>query len=277
MKEGDAQRWVDAAVSGIRFPLDREAVEQELREHIQDKIDEVLRLDPGIDREQAEALAVGQMGDAAEIGAQLARLHRPWLGWLWMASKCLVVVVGVVFAFSLLSDMWARAEDRNHPGRYAGEFYEPARAAVSSWGEQGVQIGSDILQADGAALCYVYHKNDRGEKSGYAYMNGRRQYALTVDFSVHSSRFWETYQENFARIIVTDSLGNRYRSLLNPHFPSVVTGYNFFRIESKGRTLFSWQYQLILPVVDPETEWVRLDYDWQGRSFSLLLEWEGET
>ena len=42
--------------------------------------------------EDAEARALEDMGDPEEIGKELARIHKPWLGYLWRASKWIAIL-----------------------------------------------------------------------------------------------------------------------------------------------------------------------------------------
>lgn len=44
MAEKRIQDWLNTAVSGIRFKLDQEAVEEELREHFEDKVVDLQRM-----------------------------------------------------------------------------------------------------------------------------------------------------------------------------------------------------------------------------------------
>lgn len=83
-------RWLETAVSGIRFKPDREAVREELYAHLEDKTLDLQRIFPDIDPDEARDQALAGMGDAEEIKVRLARVHRPWLGYLWQASRWLV-------------------------------------------------------------------------------------------------------------------------------------------------------------------------------------------
>lgn len=58
----------------------------ELEAHLEDKTADLVRIFPDLGRQEAERQAVEQMGDAEEIGKELARLHRPWPRYLWQAS-----------------------------------------------------------------------------------------------------------------------------------------------------------------------------------------------
>ena len=83
-------RWLETAVSGIRFKPDRLAVRAELYGHLEDRALDLMRLFPDMDPDEARDRALSTMGDAEELKKELARVHRPWLGYLWQASRWLV-------------------------------------------------------------------------------------------------------------------------------------------------------------------------------------------
>ena len=92
-----AVRWLDTAVEGIRFGPDRRAVRAELAAHMEDKAADLRRIFPGMTAQEAEERALSEMGDPAEVGKALAKVHRPWLGWLWRASGVLAVLALIAF------------------------------------------------------------------------------------------------------------------------------------------------------------------------------------
>ena len=96
-------RWLDTAVSGIRFGLDRKEVRAELEGHIEDKMADLRRVFPDIPPDEARDRALSSMGNPEELKEELARVHRPWLGWLWTASRyllCLVLLVNLLVGYS---------------------------------------------------------------------------------------------------------------------------------------------------------------------------------
>ena len=95
-KSGAAAQWLDEAVKGIRFGPDRAAVRAELEAHLEDKAADLQRIFPDMLPEDAEARALEDMGDPAEIGKALARIHKPWLGYLWRASKWIAILLVVL-------------------------------------------------------------------------------------------------------------------------------------------------------------------------------------
>ena len=85
------QIWVNAVCEQVRFRPDHKAIEEELRVHYEDHVKDLLRL--GRSRELAEERALAAMGDAREVGRALDRVHKPWLGWLWKASRTLLLAL----------------------------------------------------------------------------------------------------------------------------------------------------------------------------------------
>lgn len=103
-KTGPAQEWLETAVKGIRFWPDRWAVEAELREHLEDKTADMARIFH-IEGEEAEREALKRMGDPEEIGKKLAKIHKPWLGYLWLASKiACIVLITLALLYSMVLD-----------------------------------------------------------------------------------------------------------------------------------------------------------------------------
>ena len=93
MDDHTFQTWLDTAVKGIRFGPDRRAVRAELAGHLEDRAADLRRIFPDLTDEEAQERTLAGMGDAAEIGKQLARVHKPWLGYLWRASQIVLMIM----------------------------------------------------------------------------------------------------------------------------------------------------------------------------------------
>ena len=148
-------KWLDTAVSGIRFYLDRKNVRTELEGHIEDRTADLRRLFPDIPEREAYTRALAQMGDAEEVGRELARVHKPWLGWLWNASRWAVIALWFVcLAAGYRSN--AFAVDRSLWGRGGAEFYGPVQSG------EAARVGGYTFRITGAACL------DRREETGAA-------------------------------------------------------------------------------------------------------------
>ena len=143
-------RWLNTAVSGIRFYVDRNRVRKELEGHLEDKIADLRRIFPDIPEEEAGERALAAMGDAWELKQELARVHRPWLGYLWRCTQVLVwglLLLSLIAALAsggLLEDQvyrWKEARQSRAVGR---ALYEDG---VPDW--EGERLA--VLQVDGEA------------------------------------------------------------------------------------------------------------------------------
>ena len=122
-KKHNVSAWLETAVAGIRFRPDREAVERELREHIEDKTADLMRIFPDMTEEEARERALSQMGDPVEIGKELAKIHKPWLGYLWRVSQ---TVLGAVLLLAVIVGV-------NYIGGGYTGWFEPGEGLPMDW------------------------------------------------------------------------------------------------------------------------------------------------
>jgi len=279
------ERWLELATFRIAFIPDRKAVRAELEEHLEDKALDLQRIFPDLTAEEAKERAASEMGDPAEIGKELAQLHRPWLGYLWRVSQvvlglaCLSLLwSGMVFysAFSVddgqvFLELWdvdglpmtneaIEAYDMFGNGLTPRETYLPSGHPdqLQVW-EDGpaVQIAGSTVRLRRAALWQEWQS--RGGLALYCY------------FRVESPKFWALGDLRWDQFTVTDSLGNQY-----PYNPTETEDRDARFFDGTGWTgggPFHDGIQLRVQNVDPAAEWVRLDY-WFGaeRLFSMTLE-----
>lgn len=163
-----AEKWLDTATSGIRFGPDRSEVREELKAHIEDKMADLRRIFPDIPTEEAADRVLGGMGDPEEVKKELARVHKPWLGWLWQFSKGLLW--GAI-AVCLLTCVWKNDyfQSAGFPLWMDWTAHHAAPAEVSpEWAEAG-DFTFKIVEG--------------------VYLEDRDEYLLSL--RVSSPRFWE--------------------------------------------------------------------------------------
>ena len=168
-----AGQWLDRATAGIRFKPDREEVRAELEAHLEDKALDFQRIFPGLTEAEAQERASAEMGDPMEIGKELAKVHRPWLGYIWRVSQ---VLLGLVL-LSFLAEVGTLAP---HAG------IRSDREAESEWvveaafaGQEPVRINNYTLWVEEAALI-----QGMGE--------------LHITWRAASPRFWEMPDGEFS-------------------------------------------------------------------------------
>ena len=146
-------QWLDRATAAIRFGPDRKEVRAELEAHLEDKALDFQRIFPDLTEAEARERAVSEMGDPMEIGKELAKVHKPWLGvhkpWLGYIWRVSQVLLGLVL-LSFLAEVGTLAP---HAG------IRSDREAESEWvveaafaGQEPVRINNYTLWVEEAAL-----------------------------------------------------------------------------------------------------------------------------
>ena len=273
----ERETWLNLAVGGIRFKPDRRAVREELRAHLEDKQAGLCRVFPDISPEEAERRAVESMGDAWEVRKRLAKVHRPWLGYLWIASK----VLAVATCIWLVSFLFLRGDDA-----YLGD--DPY---AEWWDFDGLPRNTEFYSGMSPWMCYQGDGDEPGrlmstkpglservEGHGVSLIRaalwqreGRLEFFCYL--RVDSWRFWERGVLRGKWLRVTDSLGNCYPLGADaPKDPEDGRPRNSLREGGYGP--FHSGYELGLEDLDPEAEWVRLDYGPGETIFSFVVELE---
>ena len=247
------QSWLTAAVSGIRFKPDRAEVERELRDHLEDKVADLRRIFPDMDGKEAETMALERMGDPEEIGKELARIHRPWLGWLWRGSQA---ILGIMVYISLLIGLSALTQG-------AGIWFEPGRGLA------------EYLMAPENSVVKLEPSPERVKVDGYTISmvdagfikDGDR---LGVVLRTISPYFWDRGCDSITEYLrAVDSAGYEYVS-----HSERFSGN--FSCKSVGGSPVAWgpfhrDYLVWVEDIDEREDWVRLEYDWLGRSFEMTV------
>ena len=96
----NVEHWLSVATAEIRFPPDQKAVRRELEGHLEDK--KAAYLAQGRTLFEAETAATEDMGDPEELAKELGRIHRPWWGYIWRASKVLLILVLIM----TVTELW---------------------------------------------------------------------------------------------------------------------------------------------------------------------------
>lgn len=199
--------WLSIATSGIRFGPDREAVRRELTEHMEDKAADLMRIFPDIPEEEAQERALSEMGDAWELKKELARVHRPWLGWLWRCTQVLVWGLLALSLIAALSNVWGIWEDRVYRWKDVQRSQSVGRAlyedGTPDW--EGERLA--VLQVDGEA---------RLGRATVSVSKGTRWRepegdCLYLRVRITWDRPWETNDMAISALWAEDDLGNTYQ------------------------------------------------------------------
>ena len=249
------RQWLDAATAGIRFGPDRAAVRKELREHLEDRQADLRRIFPELSEEAAEGRALEGMGDAAEIGKALARIHRPWLGYLWRASQgvlalllLMMILVGIntVGGSSSLGG-WYEGEKNRRLSQDGAVFLAPVE-------EEATVEGCTITAPRAVAW------------------TGTEGTELEVTLRVEDLRFWRKGGGQLELVWGEDDLGGRYPSQYEWSTLGLGWEQGYVSVLRDGWGPFHQTYLLRVSGIDPQARWIELNYRWLGRSFSLTVD-----
>lgn len=101
MEKPDTIRsYLDAVAEQIRWRRARPVVTWELERHLEDQRDAFA----AEGHEDAESMAVAEMGDPVSVGAELDRMHRPKPQWGLLALAILLALAGTVLRVWLTAD-----------------------------------------------------------------------------------------------------------------------------------------------------------------------------
>lgn len=96
----DVDKFLSEVCKYVSYKGAHSSICTELQDHITDRIHDFI--DGGMDEASAIKKAVASMGDPAEIGSRLNKLHRPYLGWFLSITNALIIFAGLFAAFFIL-------------------------------------------------------------------------------------------------------------------------------------------------------------------------------
>ena len=105
--------FVSLVVRQVRFSPDRKDIKRELTAHLEDACD--ARMAAGQSELDASREAVASMGNPVEIGRELNRAHNAVIGWTWLISKWVFIVLILILGlngslFVMIADLFAARE-----------------------------------------------------------------------------------------------------------------------------------------------------------------------
>ena len=269
-KRENIQTWLNTAVAGIRFKPDRKAVEAELRGHFKDKVADLQRM-YHLDWQEAQDMALKQMGDAEEIGKAMARIHKPWLGYLWQLSR---VLVGVALAGLVVMWVWigfTTGEDPVFGSDPDCEWWDfdgyPGNAGMDGWllGKARYELSEDPEQLMAEALDQEVRINGQHIALRHAAIwQVEDAENLYLSVRLETPRFWERGELETQWFKLTDSQGTEYPA-------------GKMSVKERGYGPFHQCVEITVHEVDMAAEWVRLDYGLGESLFSFTVQLDREV
>lgn len=265
------KRWALRACAHIRFKPDRGPVEEELLAHLEDRAEALCQSGMGLERAEKQALA--SMGDADEVGRQLAAVHRPLLGWLWMVSRwALILCVAVTLWLALGVTARYRFSGEENVRYWQERSWYTDRASSETWTE----LAPDCVdESDGYTFTVpaaAVHRADPSYDEDGHILNEYTHLTLTIQAT---SRFLSLEGcIPFHDFYAVDDLGNVYIS----YEQAGRASWNGQKMLGGDRgPIDPWTciYQAKLTSLDPEASWVEIRYDREGRDIRLRIDLTG--
>ena len=278
MKESreKTDKWLDKATAAIRFGPDRRTVRSELSAHLEDKALDFQRIFPDLTEEEAQERAAAEMGDPAEIGRELARLHRPLLGYAWLASKVLLgVVIGagvLLFANRTYQDGISNLLDGPHS--WYGD-YDPPIAAI--YEESGLDYLGPLADSGPVQAGEYTFSTDCGELWNVTMGNGETSRVVYFQLEVRHPRPME--QLNYLVEETMWAQDDRGGVILSQrdYFDMVYPergGRKVLHFDRLDDGIFTDRYEVSLEITDRSAQRVDLRYAEIGADLTIPISLE---
>lgn len=225
-----ADEFLKEVLNHIKFPFDRDEIILELKNHILDSQD--YYMGKGHTAEEAEELAVEQMGDPTEIGKELNKEHNPIIGWIWKVTNIIVVPLYVI-GILILSYMVITIPYNLFYSDLSREI--PKESIVYEMDlNNKVQIDDRVIH---------FKKLIYDEKNN-----------LHIFYKYYDKKFWKTGWGLGSIGTVTDNLGSEYLSGSGTSSGGIIT--------NSRRTIRDFS---------PQANTLIIDFDSYNRSYNLQI------
>lgn len=275
-KRAPAEGWLDKATAGIRFGPDRREVRRELEEHLEDKALDYLRIFPGLTQEEAQDRAAAEMGDPEEIGKELARLHKPLLGYAWLASKVLLgVVIGAgVLLFANRTYQSGLSNLLDGPHSWYGDSDPPIAAIykgveldyLGPLADSGpVQAGEYTFSTDCGELWNVTMSNGETSRVVYLQLEVRHPRPMEQLNYLVEETMWA--QDDRGGVILSQ------RDYFDMVYPE-QGGRKVLHFDRLDDGIFTDRYEVSIEIIDRSAQRVDLRYTEMGADLTIPISLE---
>ena len=261
------EEWILLATAHIAFPPDRKPVAEEIRNSYEDHRDALIEAGESSDR--AAYLALQAMGDPDEAGELLAKVHKPWLGWAWKASRWVMAAACLLLFIGILRLMWGdlpgftyQGYDTPEPVLQAETEDGPFVLVCRSTGVNSVKVGAYTFQIKDAQILQY----EDGSECAFLLLDVRYPFWLNSPYGLG---YKLSAKDSTGMVFVKclESEGGVVMPSWQTEDPHVWT---FDCSERPGKS----SYWVALLGFQGIPEWVSLEYDHGGLSFSLAVPFE---
>jgi hypothetical protein len=279
MKIDGFDAWCERAVALIKYKPDRKKIQAELHAHIEDKYEALAA--GGMTSVQAEEQAVSAMGDAGEIAKALAKIHKPFWGYMLRLTKIVLAFVAVLMIFSLagFSDrvyICAEPDSMFHAERFENGNYNTSECVFSIEPNVSASCDGYTFTVTKAALWHdegiLTDEEPIVSVGSGAEGESAESYTLYYLMTVTSPLPWAEYAEIPRRMYAVDSLGNYYYSCYdNAYTDELALRGNPYRTSYFTYTYSMWTNSF----ASQDAQWLEFRYERDGRSIALRVDFPG--
>lgn len=271
MNKWKLTQWCVYATAQIKYPPDHDAVQQELRDHLEDKF--LGYRDRGLSEEDAVERTLSDMGSAEELAPILAEVHRPFWGYACaITGKILkfLVFMALFFAIRFFVNGYLDIApiEYLHFDPFVAENAPISRTTrTMTW----------YTEPEGSEYCDGYWFSIPKASQWHFQPDGTDPYLTEHDsLFFHMEVTWLPWMppsDMADWFWAVDSEGNHYYCLYE-----YGSGDNVPSVLGNGhRTgIFTYTYDMwISYLADPDAEWIDLHYDRSGRNIILRIDLKG--
>lgn len=272
MSKWKLTQWCVHATAQIHYLPDHDAVQQELRDHLEDKF--LGYTEQGLSEEEAVEWTLSDMGSAEELAPVLGEIHRPFWGYAcsitgWILKILLFMTFMLTIRF--LVNNIPHVRDHIHytyfdpfvvenptiagTAREMVHYTEPEHTVYTEGYRFTIEKAAQWhYQPDGTDPWLTEHHD--------------------LYFRLEVRQLPWLYQSEVPNWLwAVDSEGNHYYCMTEYYYdddlPAVVGD-----IYRTGLFAYTWD-MWITDLIDPDAEWIDLHYDRSGRNLALRVDLKG--
>ena len=196
MRHWKITNWCNTATVRIRYIPDRQAVREELRQHLDERSDSFLA--KGMTEEEAVKKTLEVMGDPDELSFILGQIHRPFWGFAYTIARALAIAALLLLVVITAVHLVGQEYDELH--YYT---YDPYQDTTSEYGNR---LG-------------LWEQSDSTSFGGYSYKMKRcalwnfeetNKDCLSVQLHITNYLPWAQEPTLGSHLVAVDNLGNHY-------------------------------------------------------------------
>lgn len=258
MKHWKLTQWCLYATNRIQFPPDRKAARLELRQHLDDRCEDLMA--KGLTAEEAADEAIRLMGDPGVVSRMLAQVHRPFWGWAYWTARALMVALLIITSVQLVSWIWQKTID----------LQPPTESLVYTQTERRNSIRTRYLEPNVSTFMDGYTFTVTNVVQWHHYSTDDDTFHLRIQ--VTNPRPWAEDCEAVDWFWAEDSLGNYYYS----ENEGMSSNVPYLAGNAAQTGFFTQTYDLWLAgFVSENAQWIDLRYTRNGRNLTLRIDLTG--